>query len=253
MLRRANVLRDIRLRSIRSFGYAALIALMAVALTACQARDPGYYAAVTDSRAHGARGLSVGGGVLSGETLSGYGAMRDGEHVIPAVDLAQFDPRLLRQVVDEAFDEPPGTIIVDTQRRFLFLTLPDGRAMRYGIGVGRDGFAWSGRAVVGLKREWPVWTPPASMVAREPELAKHASGMEPGLDNPLGARALYLYQNGRDTLYRIHGTNEPWSIGLALSSGCIRMLNQDVIDLYDRVERGARVVVRHGGRQMARN
>src|SRR5262249_52899179 len=118
-----------------------------------------------------------------------------------------------------------------------------GRAIRYGIGVGREGFAWSGAATVKSKQEWPKWFPPADMMARDPRAAPWADGMPGGLQNPLGARALYLWQGDKDTLYRIHGTNEPWSIGRAGSSGCIRMFNQDVIDLYDRVPEGSRVVV----------
>jgi lipoprotein-anchoring transpeptidase ErfK/SrfK len=127
----------------------------------------------------------------------------------------------------------------------------NGRALRYGVGVGRDGFDWSGRAKILMKRKWPTWTPPRSMIERQPELEKYANGMPPGLDNPLGARALYLFENGRDTLYRLHGTNEPWSIGKAMSSGCIRLFNQDIIDLYDRVPRGTSVVVLEHNRPTA--
>lgn len=148
-----------------------------------------------------------------------------------------------RQVVSYETREKPGTIVVDPANRFLYLVMQDGQAMRYGVGVGREGFAWAGRARIRRKAEWPRWTPPASMIKRRPELAKYRGGMEGGPDNPLGARALYLYQGGRDTLYRIHGTNEPWTIGQAMSSGCIRMVNKDVEDLYDRVKMGTRVVV----------
>ena len=124
-----------------------------------------------------------------------------------------------------------------------------GRAIRYGIGVGKEGLAWSGRARVGRKAAWPRWTPTASMIRREPERnARWAGGMEGGLSNPLGARALYLYDNGRDTMYRIHGTTEPWSIGQSVSSGCIRLFNQDIIDLYSRVPVGSPVVVLNGQR-----
>jgi lipoprotein-anchoring transpeptidase ErfK/SrfK len=117
-------------------------------------------------------------------------------------------------------------------------------AMRYGVGVGKAGFGWSGRAVIQYKRKWPRWTPTDNMIARDPELEQWRDGMEPGLTNPLGARALYLFENGRDTLYRIHGTNEPWSIGQAMSSGCIRLLNQDIIDLYNRIPNGNPVLVK---------
>lgn len=172
-----------------------------------------------------------------------YAALPNERFPIPAVDTATIDPRYLRQIVPYATSERPGTIIVDPRRRFLYFVLQDGRAIRYGVGVGREGFGWSGRATIERKAEWPTWTPPRSMIEREPELAKYAEGMPPSLNNPLGARALYLYQNGRDTLYRLHGTNEPLSIGRAVSSGCIRLFNQDIIDLYGRTPIGTPVVV----------
>lgn len=148
-----------------------------------------------------------------------------------------------RRVVDFKTAEKPGTIIIDGDRHLLYLVLPGQQAMRYGIGVGRDGFGWAGIVDVGRKAEWPTWTPPAEMVARDPKAAKYAGGMPGGPDNPLGARAIYLYENGQDTIYRIHGTNEPWTIGLNVSSGCIRMNNDDVTDLYSRVDVGAKVIV----------
>jgi lipoprotein-anchoring transpeptidase ErfK/SrfK len=148
-----------------------------------------------------------------------------------------------RQVVKFRTAEKPGTIVIDADRHFLYFVLPDFQAIRYGIGVGRDGFGWAGVVSVGRKAEWPTWTPPASMIERDPRLAEYAGGMPGGPDNPLGARAIYLYEDGRDTIYRIHGTSEPWSIGLSVSSGCFRMVNEDVIDLYERVERGAKVIV----------
>lgn len=148
-----------------------------------------------------------------------------------------------RQVVRFRTKEKPGTIIIDGNKHFLYLVLPDFQAIRYGIGVGRDGFGWAGIVKVGRMAEWPTWTPPPEMVARDPKAAKYAGGMPGGPDNPLGARALYLYEGGRDTIYRIHGTTEPWSIGLNISSGCIRMNNEDVIDLYSRVKVGAKVIV----------
>lgn len=148
-----------------------------------------------------------------------------------------------RQVVKYETKERPGTIVVDPANRYLYLVMKDGEAMRYGVGVGREGFAWAGRARIRRKAEWPKWTPPAEMIKRRPDLAKYRNGMPGGPDNPLGARALYLYQGSRDTLYRIHGTNEPWTIGQAMSSGCIRLLNDDVKDLYNRVGLGTRVVV----------
>jgi lipoprotein-anchoring transpeptidase ErfK/SrfK len=146
------------------------------------------------------------------------------------------DPRFQRQEV--AYDGPhkPGTIVIDTPRRFLFLVQPGGRALRYGIGVGRPGFEWAGMKAVTRKAEWPSWTPPAEMLKRRPDLPRFMAG---GADNPMGARALYL----GSSLYRIHGTNEPHTIGQAVSSGCIRMTNDDVSDLYGRVRVGAKVLV----------
>jgi lipoprotein-anchoring transpeptidase ErfK/SrfK len=146
-------------------------------------------------------------------------------------------------VVDYSGRQWPGTIIVDTAARHLYLVLEGGKCLRYGCSVGRDGFRWAGLADVGRKVMWPRWTPPKEMIERAPEKAKWANGMPGGPDNPLGARALYLYQNGQDTLYRIHGTNEPQSIGKKASSGCIRMINQDVIELFRRTPIGSRVVV----------
>jgi lipoprotein-anchoring transpeptidase ErfK/SrfK len=137
----------------------------------------------------------------------------------------------------------PGTIIVNTAERQLFLILEGGKALRWGCAVGKDGFRWAGLADVGRKVMWPRWTPPKEMIERSPEKAQWAGGMPGGPDNPLGARALYLYQNGQDTLYRIHGTTEPQSIGRRASSGCIRMINQDVIELFRRAPIGTRVVV----------
>ncbi len=145
-------------------------------------------------------------------------------------------PQFQRQIVAYRGNERPGTIIVDTPNKFLYLVQGDGRAIRYGIGVGRPGFEWAGRKTVSMKREWPDWRPPADMLRRRPDLPRH---MEGGPDNPLGARALYL----GSSLYRIHGTNEPHTIGQAVSSGCIRMLNNDVIDLYSRVRVGTPVIV----------
>lgn len=164
-------------------------------------------------------------------------------HPIAPVNLSRIDPKYHRQIVPDPTGEQPGTIVVDVDNRFLYLVMEGGQALRYGIGVGRAGFAWSGEAIVGRKAKWPTWTPPAEMIKREPELAKYAGGQKGGPDNPLGARALYLYKNGRYTLYSIHGTSDVWSIGRAVSSGCIRMLNADVIDLYRRVPIGTRVIV----------
>ncbi len=151
-----------------------------------------------------------------------------------------------RQVVVYDGPEEPGTVIVDPDNRQLYYVLGDAQAVRYGVGVGKAGFEWSGDAVIGMKRKWPRWLPPLEMVYRDENAAKWANGMPGGPENPLGARALYLYANGEDTLYRIHGTNDPKSIGKALSSGCIRMLNQDVVDLFERVKVNSRVVVLPG-------
>ncbi len=131
-------------------------------------------------------------------------------------------------------------MVIDTHDRFLYLLMENGQALRYGVGVGRQGFEWSGTATIERKAEWPAWIPPKEMREREPWLPER---MEGGVDNPLGARALYLFEGNKDTLYRIHGTNQPETIGLALSSGCIRMLNDDVMDLYQRVPKGTKVVV----------
>ena len=148
-----------------------------------------------------------------------------------------------RQQVTIGVNNPPGVIVVDPENRHLYFMLGGDQAIRYGVGVGREGFAWSGSAVIGMKRKWPRWLPPESMVERDPHAQKWANGMPGGPENPLGARALYLFANGYDTLYRIHGTNEPSSIGKAMSSGCIRMLNEDAVDLFDRVHVGSPVKV----------
>lgn len=157
-----------------------------------------------------------------------------------AVPSAQEDRGFARYLVDDPTGEAPGTIVVETKRRLLFLVLPGGKAMRYGVAVGDEAYGWTGVARVARKAEWPDWNPPPEMKERWP----HVRFTKGGPENPLGARALYLYEGNRDTLYRIHGTNEPEKIGLAVSSGCIRMRNIDVVDLYNRVEPGARVIVR---------
>lgn len=162
---------------------------------------------------------------------------------IPKVDLKMIPRQFRRQIVEYLGHEWPGTIVVDTKRRHLFKILPGQQAIRYGVGVGRDGFSWSGVAEVGDKQMWPIWNPPVEMVVRDPNAAKWANGQPGGPGNPLGARALYLYQAGKDTLFRIHGTNAPKSIGKAMSSGCIRMLNEDVVELYRITPIGTRVAV----------
>lgn len=175
-----------------------------------------------------------------------YAAMPNEQFPIPAVDTTRLDQRFWRQDIDYPTDERVGTLIVDTPGKYLYHVLPGGRATRYGIGVGREGFEWAGRAIVAYKRKWPRWTPPDSMVARQPELEPYSianGGMDPSLDNPLGARALYIHEGGRDTLYRLHGTPEASSIGQSVSSGCIRLVNQDVAHLYDSVRDGSPIVV----------
>jgi lipoprotein-anchoring transpeptidase ErfK/SrfK len=162
---------------------------------------------------------------------------------IAPADLSKIPPRFHRQIVTWGGIEEPGTIVVDPGERFLFNVMDNGSAVRYGVGVGRAGFAWSGEAQVAMKRRWPRWVPPEDMVYRDANALKWVNGMPGGPENPLGARALYLYANGQDTLYRIHGTNDPSSIGKAMSSGCIRMLNEDVADLFERVSTGTKVVV----------
>jgi lipoprotein-anchoring transpeptidase ErfK/SrfK len=177
-------------------------------------------------------------------TPAEYAQLTDGLHTIPAVDISAIDPEMLRQRVDYSTGEPLGTIVVDTAARHLYLVEGDGKAMRYGIGVGKEGLAFAGTAIIKRKAEWPHWSPTKNMMDREPARYRHlASGMVGGLGNPLGPRALYLYQGDRDTLFRIHGTTEPETIGGAVSSGCIRLINQDIIDLYSRVKIGSRVVV----------
>lgn len=172
-----------------------------------------------------------------------YAARPDGSRTLPAVDVTQFHRALLRSEVDYPTTEAPGTIVIDTSGPFLYLVEPEGRATRYGIAIGREGFGWTGAGVIARTAQWPRWTPPPEMIARDPALVRWKDGQPGGVTNPLGARALYIYFNGADSGYRIHGTNAPRSIGWAASSGCFRMLNQDVIDLYDRVPVGTRVVV----------
>jgi lipoprotein-anchoring transpeptidase ErfK/SrfK len=172
-----------------------------------------------------------------------YGPIDDERFPIPALEPGVVDPRYLRQLVPYDTRYAPGTIVVDPNDRHLYLVRANGEALRYGVGVGREGFNWNGRARVARKAEWPTWTPPTDMIKRQPEVAKYARGMPGGLDNPLGARALYLFQGKHDTLYRIHGTNDPASIGHAMSSGCIRLINQDIIDLYRRAPVETPVVV----------
>jgi lipoprotein-anchoring transpeptidase ErfK/SrfK len=173
-----------------------------------------------------------------------YADRDDGDYHLPAIAHAEVDPYYLRQEVDYDTDEPVGSIVVDTETKFLYFILKDGRAIRYGVSLGAQGRAWKGRAIIQWKRKWPTWTPTPSMIGRNPKLEQWKQGMSPGLQNPLGARALYIFQDGQDTLYRIHGSPEWKTIGKNASSGCVRMFNQDVIDLYDRVKGKAVLVVK---------
>ncbi len=175
-----------------------------------------------------------------------YGPLPKERFPIPAVHIKQLDKKFYRQQVDFKTSEPVGTIIVNTKTFYCHLVQENGKAMRYGVGLGRAGFEWSGRAQIAWKRKWPTWTPPAEMIKRAPELEKYSAangGQQPGLDNPLGARALYIFKNGKDTLYRLHGSIETNSIGKAVSSGCVRFINQDIVDLYDRIPRSAPILV----------
>lgn len=170
-------------------------------------------------------------------------ASEDDPFPLPPFDYSKLPAPFRPATVAYTGRQWPGTVIVDTPNRQIYLVLQGGQAMRWGCAVGKDGFRWAGLADIGRKVMWPRWTPPKEMIARSPEKAKWANGMPGGPDNPLGARALYLFQNGQDTLYRIHGTTDPMSIGKNASSGCIRMVNQDVEELYRRVPIGTRVVV----------
>ncbi|HMK89349.1 MAG TPA: L,D-transpeptidase [Methylocystis sp.] len=178
-----------------------------------------------------------------------YAEAQDGAFTVPAVKLSQVNPTFLRKNVAYATSEAPGTIVIDPANHFLYYVEGGGRATRYGVGVGREGFVWAGEATIRTKQEWPDWYPPKEMIARRPDLngvmvqLQSGVGMHGGPSNPLGARAMYLWQGDKDTLFRIHGTNEPWTIGHSESSGCIRMINQDVMDLYDKTPAGAKVVV----------
>lgn len=191
-----------------------------------------------------------------------YAPVVDEGHAIPAVPWEKIDARYLRQIVSDPTGEAPGTVVVDTGNHFLYVVQRFGRAVRYGVGLGRQGFEWSGNGVIEWKQHWPRWHPPAEMIARQPELKKYATeydpktkewlgGMAPGVNNPLGARALYIYQNGKDTLYRLHGSPEWRTIGKSVSSGCVRLINQDVIDLYDRVADKSPILVTSGLRVTA--
>jgi lipoprotein-anchoring transpeptidase ErfK/SrfK len=185
--------------------------------------------------------------LVAGCAGGNYGAVNDGGFTTAPIDLTTIDPSLLRQEVAWKGNEKPGSIVVNVPERRLYLVEAGGRALRYGVGVGRsEGMNFRGNAVIGRKEKWPHWTPTANMMAAMPRYRPYRGGLQGGVDNPLGARALYLYRDGRDTFFRLHGTTEPESIGQAVSSGCIRLFNQDIIDLYNRVPVGTHVTVVQG-------
>ena len=205
----------------RSFLFGSAVSVGALALTGC---------AMTD-------------GMTLAEAQKLYGPAPDEKFPVPAVDVAKLDKKYYRQTVKYDSTEAEGTIIVDPKNYYVYRIEGDGMATRYGANVGRQGFLWSGDAYVGRKAEWPIWTPPREMIQRQPEAAKYAGGMPPGLDNPLGARTLYLYQNGVYTLYTLYSTSDPETIGTNLTSGCTGLLSQDMIDLYSRTPVKTKVVV----------
>jgi lipoprotein-anchoring transpeptidase ErfK/SrfK len=190
---------------------------------------------------------------VSPQYSSIYAEVKDGAFIVPAVEYSRVDPAFLRQNVSYDTKEAPGTIVIDPANHFLYHVEDGGRATRYGVGVGRDGFRWAGEARIKSKQEWPDWYPPPEMLERRPDLnpgvnkqvveLQSGVGMHGGPANPLGARAMYLWQGNKDTYFRIHGTNEPFTIGTSHSSGCIRMINQDAMDLYQKTPIGTRVVV----------
>ncbi|MBX3598066.1 MAG: L,D-transpeptidase [Rhizobiaceae bacterium] len=177
--------------------------------------------------------ISIDPNVTNPEVM--YASIEDSGFVLPQIPYQKVKPEFRRQIVVDPTGEVPGTLVVDTTNRFLYLVQTGGEALRYGVGIGKAGFEWSGRGVIQYGRKWPTWTPPREMIGRKPELVKWAGGQPGGLDNPLGARALYIFRDGQDTGYRVHGSPEWWTIGQAMSSGCVRMMNQDVIDLFNRV------------------
>lgn len=191
----------------------------------------------------GLGGCAVTDGMSLAEAEKVYGPVPQEKFPIPAVDVTKVDPKYFRRTVAYDGKEAPGTIIVDPSNYYVYRVEGDGSATRYGVNVGRDGFRWSGEAYVGRKSEWPTWTPPKEMIKRQPEAAQYARGMPGGLDNPLGARALHLYQNGAYTLYTIYASSDPETIGTGMTSGCVGLLSQDMIHLYDRTPVKSKVVV----------
>ena len=193
----------------------------------------------------GSLGLAgcAGDSISLAEAEKMYGPVPTEKFPIPATDVSKVNPKYYRRTVSYASNEAPGTIIVDPSNYYVYRVEGDGVATRYGANVGRSGFLWNGDAYVGRKAEWATWTPPPEMIKRQPESAKYAGGMPGGLDNPLGARTLYLYQNGKYTLYTIYASSAPESIGNGITSGCVGLLSQDMIDLYARTPVKTKVVV----------
>lgn len=191
----------------------------------------------------GLAGCADPGGMSLAEAAKVYGPVPDEKFAIPAVDIKKVDPKYFRRTVRYETKEEPGTIIVDPKNYYVYRVDGEGSATRFGANVGRAGFLWNGDAYVGRKSEWATWTPPKEMIARQPEAAKYAKGMPGGLDNPLGARTLHLYQNGVYTLYTIYATSDPESIGRGVTSGCVGLLSQDMIELYNETPLKTKVVV----------
>jgi lipoprotein-anchoring transpeptidase ErfK/SrfK len=191
----------------------------------------------------GLAGCATSDSMIRAEAAKWYGPAPNEKFQIPAVDVSKIDPKYFRQTVRYDTKEAPGTIIIDPGNYYVYRIEGDGKATRYGANVGRAGFLWSGEAYVGRKAEWAVWTPPKEMILRQPEARKYAGGMPGGLDNPLGARTLYLYRNGVYTLYTIYSTSDPETIGTGITSGCTGLLSQDMIDLYARTPIKTKVVV----------
>ena len=188
-------------------------------------------------------GCATSGGMSMAEAARVYGPLPNERFPVPAVNVSKINPKYLRRTVSYPSKEAVGTIIIDPRNYYVYRIEGDGKATRYGANVGRAGFLWSGDAYIGRKAEWPIWTPPREMILRQPEAAPYANGMAPGLDNPLGARTLYLYQNGAYTLYTIYSTIMPETIGKGVSSGCVGLLTQDMVDLYSKTPVDTKVIV----------
>jgi lipoprotein-anchoring transpeptidase ErfK/SrfK len=218
----------------RRFFLAGSAAIFASALAGCSA---------TTGTMAKARLTASTATIVPPEVVMMYGAIEDDRFPIRASNMALVPERFWRQEVDDPTGEPAGSVVVDTTNRFLYHVHEGGRATRYGVGIGASGFAWSGRAHIAYKREWPTWTPPSDMIKRHPELEIYRHGMEPGPDNPMGPRALYIHKGNEDTLYRIHGNSDERTIGQAISSGCVRLLPQDIIHLHDHVRSGSPLLV----------